>query len=69
MSLGVHVPCGVQAPVLPQAARPGERSSALMDSSPRAWAQNRGWREEPGSDGKQPLGLGAEPGLERGARL
>ena len=40
-----------------------------MDSSPRAWAQNRGWREEPGSDGKQPPGLGAEPGLERGARL
>ena len=41
MSLGVHVPWGVRAPVLPQAARPGERSSALMESSPLAWVRNR----------------------------
>ena len=32
-----------------------------MESSPWAWAQNRGWREELGSDGQQPPGLGAEP--------
>ena len=35
------LPGGVRAPVLPQAARPGERSSALMESSPLAWVRNR----------------------------
>ena len=33
-----------------------------MESSPRAWVRNRGWREELGSDGQQPPGLGTEPG-------